>query len=317
MFDDAVLDTLTVGTITGMGHSFGQRLISWFSRFWNRAAQSAPAPHESEATQEDVNESQAEESLTAEMVADLQKIETEKDYQHFVDGLKSAGVPLDTSASEQLRALQNEVLGKSASSQTLKGLADIAAAAMQRAGVEPVDLRRWQTLAERLSENGLEAAAPPKAETTRVPASVAAAKRPSTFWVWNRQEVDRRLTAFIKRVVLNCRAACEEFLASGDEMASLRKVRELRERLDIVNELLMTTPTLIPETRSLRIDGKRIKELVAGLEQGMKSAETLAEGTRKLLERSPPNTEWLASADTCLQAAANLNHNIRLRRAVR
>jgi hypothetical protein len=311
MFDPLVLDPLTVGTATGIGHSFGQRLFAWASRLWNRTRQGTAT------TEPTTEETLEQEVLAADMVVDLQKIETEKDYQQFVDGLQASGIPVDASTAEQLRALQTEVLGRAASLQTLKSLADIAAEALQRVGVEPVDLRRWQSLAERLTESGPATDSSPTTATPHVPVDVATAKRPSTFWVWNRQEVDRRLTTFIKRVVQNCRAACDEFLSSGDDMSALRKVRELRERLDVIHELLTTTPTFAPETRALRLDGKKTKELIVNLEQGVTSAETLADGTRKLLERSPAATEWLSSADACLRAAASLNHDIRMRRSVR
>lgn len=311
MFDPLVLDPLTIGTATGIGHSFGQRLFAWVSRLWNRT------PRGADVTEPTKEESVEQETLAADMIADLQKIETEKEYQQFVDGLQASGIPVDVSTAEQLRALQTEVLGGAASLRTLKSLADVTAEALRRAGVEPVDLRRWQTIAERLTENHLATELSSTTAKPHVLVDVVNAKRPSTFWVWNRHEVDRRLTAYINRVVQNCRAACDEFLSSGDDMSALRKIRELRERLDVIHELLATTPTLAPETRALRLDGKKAKELIANLEQGVTSAETLADGTKKLLTRSPAADEWLIDADACLRAAASLNHDIRMRRSVR
>lgn len=314
MFDPLVLDPLTIGTATGIGHSFGQRLFAWVSRLWNRSSPTESAPV---AASEPAIDSVAEQNAVAEeLVAELKKVRTEDDYEQFVAGLGSAGLPLDSTTVDQLHALRQEVLD-AAASKTVCSLAEIAASALQRVGVEPPDLRRWESLADRIAAEELDASETCETRASSAPVHVALARRPKTFWVWNRQEVDRRYLNFIGRIVRDGRSACREYVASGDDIAALRKVKEVGDRLEVLEGLLATTPTLAPQTGSLRLDGKRIKELVARLEAGVEAAESLNSGLNNLLGRKTVDAEWTTSADGCLRATARLDQELRARRSVR
>ena len=116
-----------------------------------------------------------------------------------------------------LEELHDELLRKTLPpEQAVPRLAQLTAEAFERAGIEQVDLRRWQNLSERLSDESLEPISTTSLTSTSRPigVGVATAKRPSTWHIWSRHEVDRRLLQFTCRTVKTCRTACDQALGS-------------------------------------------------------------------------------------------------------
>ena len=251
-----------------------------------------------------------------ELAADLAQVRNSGDWDRLVQSLKAAGVPVDIPAAKQLDAIRDDLLQKAVSAPlTVSRLGQLTAEAFERAGIEQPDLRRWQTVSDRLRDD----APDPVASVTvpEVAVGVAKVRRPSTWFVWSRQETDRRQLHYTRRAVRNCRAACDRALASLRDLPALRQVRDLNSQLVMIEELLDTMPPLEPRTASLKIDKQTMKMLLRSLEDAVVTTERLAQETGQLFTQTPSTEGWQQALNSCLRSASKLTQLVRDRRTVR
>ena len=262
-----------------------------------------------------------QDSTMAELAGDLAKIRSREEWEQLVFSLRAAGVPVDKTAAKELESMRDEVLSKAVNpNQAVTSLAQLTADAFERAGIEEPDLRRWQTVSERLKDDGPEAddgLSGTSAGAFAPAIGLATTKRPWTWHVWSRQEVDRRQLHYTKRTVRHCRAACEQALATIRELPVLRQVRDLNTQLSLIEELLATMPPLDPRTASLKLDSKTIKSLLRSLEEAVVTTERLAKQTENLFKQVPTSPGWQDALQMCLHSTSKLNQLVRDRRTVR
>ena len=251
------------------------------------------------------------------MSAILGGLKSEAEWKAVQAGLAQAGIPFDDTASRELAALREDTLKRAISpTESTNRLAMLTAKAFERAGVHLPDLVRWQNVSRRLTDEVFENSAE-LSPTLASPVGVATAKTPSTWWVWNQAEVDRRRLRFVSRSVDHCSTACSQALATIRDLPTLRQLRELRDQLTLVSDLLDTMPPLSPEIRSLRVEGWKVKELLKSVEQAVSASDTLSAQTRRMLGANPETSEWQTALQECRQSTHLLIQNLNDRRAVR
>lgn len=266
-----------------------------------------------------VDQPSADERL-AELAAELAQIKTEGDWNRLVDSLKRAGVPLDSQTTQRLAVLQDSIRERHISPAAgVQRLAELTADAFERAGIVKQDLESWQTLSERLGDVDAELESTPHTAPQESPVSVAVAalKRPTTWFVWTREEVDRRQLLYTRRTVLNCRLACEQALMHVRDLQPLRQVRELKEQLSLTEEMLATVPPLNPARSSLRVDKQVAKRLISAYADAVKTADLLARSTDQMLSSPPSSDAWQRHFLACREASTKLNQYVRDRRNIR
>ncbi len=287
----------------------------------------------------------AQPSVPSELTSELKQIRTVEDWNRLEQSLRIGGVPFDKQALHQLNELRDKLLAQSIEpNMVATGLARMTAEAFERAGITRPDLQRWQTISDRLAGIDSEgtgddhqtplmsltgaaavplsasAAASATASAT-VPAtvatSVATSKRPSTWLVWNRVDVDERQLRYTRQSLRHCRNACAQGLASLDDLASLRQIRELNEQFQLIEELLATTPKLNAETASMRLDSHMVKQILKSVEEGVLTTEQLAIELDTLFTQTPGSPSWTRSVITCSRFTSRLSQLVRDRRAIR
>lgn len=249
------------------------------------------------------------------LATELAEVKTPQDWARVVDGLKAAGVPVDSPTTEKLAALQNEVLDRHIPpADAVRQLGELTADAFQRAGIEEPDLQRWQLISQTLGDipdNGS------SEESTPASVSVAKSKRPSTWFVWSRDEVDRRQLLFTRRTVKNCRTACEQGVLHLRDMSALREVRGLKEQLTLIEDMLTSIPPLTPSRSAMRVDREVAKTLVAAYADAVKTTDQLAGQIDLLLKTAPNSDDWTERLQSCRESVSKLGQMVRDRRAVR
>lgn len=270
-----------------------------------------------------IRESQSTEAINTagdatftELAQEVSQVRNASDWDKLVGSLKGAGVPVDAATTKQLDQIRDDVIRKAINpNQAVTGLARLTAEAFERAGIQEPDLRSWQNLSERLSTVDAPDTAGPASEYAAV--GVAGHKRPSTWCVWSRQEVDRRLLQFTRRTVRNCKVACDQALASLREIAPLRQVRDFNTQLTMIEELLATMPPLDPRTASLKIDAHTAKTLVKSLEEAVLVTESLSKQADLLFSQATSTPAWNDAMHQCMRSVTKLAQLVRDRRTVR
>ena len=304
----------TSGAAVALGQSFVFRFMPWMLRAWNwlRGRPSSISPGSS-----DLSESMDGATL-AELGTELQGATDAGHWDHVVEGLKSSGVPIDKTAADQLDELRDDLIKKAIGApQAVTRLGTLTAEAFERAGIGQPDLERWQNISERLRDDAPEPVVEAKPVAEPVAVGVARVQRPSTWFVWSRQETDRRQLHYMRRAVRNCRAACEQALASMRDLPSLRQVRDLNGQLVMIEELLDTTPPLEPRSAMFKLDTQTVKSLLKSLEEAVLTAERLIQDTSKLFLQQPSTSEWQQALNACLRSSSRLSQLVRDRRTVR
>ncbi|HBJ35006.1 MAG TPA: hypothetical protein DDZ51_09645 [Planctomycetaceae bacterium] len=250
----------------------------------------------------------------AEVLAELARVKTAADWQELVSSVSSLGVPIAPTALAQLNQMQQQVLDRTATPVAVANrLAEVTSQALQEAGITQPDLRRWQRIEECLRDELLE----PETEATPAGVAVVVAKRPSTWFTWNRDELDRKLVAYIHKTIKHCLASCEQSLRSVRDMSALRQIRDWHQELELINELSNTLPSLNQKAATLRLNPKRAKEAAKSLEEAVLTAEKLARQAASLFQQTPGSDSWNLAMLECQRATSLLSQSIQDRRDVR
>ncbi len=247
-----------------------------------------------------------------ELTQAIDSLQTPQAWAAVPQSLAQAGLPLDTTAEAELRAMQQAVLQKQLSpEQAANRLAALTAAAIERAGINVPDLSTWRTSARKLDDDApVEPASTPSA-------AVDAVRRPGTWWVWDRTEVDRRLQRFLRRVSQHCRSGLDQAMLTVPELPVLRKLRDLQTQITMLDELLATLPTAEPRTRGLRLDGPHVKEAARALQTAVTQAEKLRTSIDTLLRTPTDQPNWTTTWSESSQSATILSQHLRDRRILR
>jgi hypothetical protein len=259
-----------------------------------------------------------------ELVRAVESPRSPADWTKVLEQLQQFGVDLPPSAAAELAALQQTTLDRvTAPTRVLGRLAELTAHAFERAGIEPADLQRWQRIEDCLaSDPDLESAAHSAAASSApylAPVAVAPLTRPSTWFAWTREELDRRLTTYLRRTVRRCDQACELALRTSVdcELALLRELRNWRTDLGVLEQFLSSLPPLHVKTRSLRPLSGRGKEATRALEEAALVATNLHTATTRLFQQPVGSISWSQQMLACRQATAQLTQQVRERRDLR
>lgn len=271
-----------------------------------------------------------------ELVRGVQALRSASDWSKLLDDLRQFGVELPKSAAAELAQMQQPVLDRVAGPDSVAGsgtaagtdriagteralgrLAELAAEAFERAGIEPADLQRWQRVEDCLASEP--ECVPSSAGSASAPVAVAGLVRPSTWFAWTREELDQRLTTYLRRAVRRCDQACEQALRThvDCEVSLLRELRNWRTDLGLLEQLLTSLPPLNIKTRSLRPLSGRGKEATRGLEDAALVATNLMDATSRLFQQPVGSSSWNQNLLTCRQATSQLTQHIRERRDLR
>lgn len=249
-----------------------------------------------------------------EVIAELAKVKTASDWQELIDSVSAVGVPISATALTQLSLMQQQVLERTETPVAIANrLAEVASGALQEAGITQPDLRRWQEIQRCLGDDLL------ISEEQATPAGVAVvvSKRPSTWFTWNREELDRKLVAFIHKTLKHCMHSCEQSLRSVRDIPSLRQIRDWNRELELINGLVGTLPSLNQKSATLRLNPKRVKEASKSLEEAVLTAEQLGRKAAALFQQVPSSEAWNAAMLECQRMASLLSQSIQDRRDVR
>jgi hypothetical protein len=299
------LSHLVVGTVTGMGHALGQRLLRFLLQSRSEVVTEDRKSAESHSRA-------AEAAALAEALAAADKPEH---WSALRGSLRDAGVPFDATALAELASLQAAALKQaSAPSQTVDRLAKLTESAFARAGVELPDLRRWASLSRKLDGEELDDGVTPAIGAAA--ARVATDAPPRTWLIWNQAEIDRRLLRFVRRGIDQGLAACDQAQPSLQDPPSLRKLHGIRQQLELARDLLATMPSLTPASKALRVDGALVKELIRSTRQAVECTDVLARSLNEFLSAATAADREKANL-SCGQAASILIQVLRDRRAVR
>lgn len=312
------------GAIVGLGQGLGHKVMAMVLKYLGRAGKASEtcaisadcrvSSHAERAESQGRCASSDDEDL-AQVVSSLKN---EAEWKNLESALNQSGLPLDSSAAKALATLGDEVLKKEIGTANAVGrLAKLTAEAFERAGIELPDLARWDSLSARLADDDSLTPVEEEVGPASIPVAVANVKRPATWWIWSREDVDGRLLRFVARGVEHCWTGCNQALTAIHDLSALRQLRELREQLVLIRELLQTMTPLVPDKRALRVEGWRVKQLLSGVEQAVQAAETLSNEMRIMLASQPGNKEWQTAFTKCGQSAAVLVQTLRDRRAVR
>lgn len=249
------------------------------------------------------------------LVSVISEVNSPADWESkIVDSLTQMQIPLDLTARQELERLQNEVLKKQRSpTQSVTRLAQLTADSFERAGISTNELSRWRQSALRLEDDFSDLEEQEQLNSISSSA-VVNEKRPGTFWVWSRPEVDRRLLRYLKRVTSHCRLGCEQGLQRNQSLPLLRQLKQLEEHLILLDELLKTTPSLTAVIPSRRINGQVTKSLVRQLESAVRFGESLNKKMDLLLSQPEYNSDWQKVNSECLREIDKLTQHVRDRR---
>jgi len=259
-----------------------------------------------------------------ELVRAVQSLRSVSEWSKLLDEIQQFGIEFPKSAATELAQMQQPVLDRVAGSDHVAGsdrvlgrLAELAAEAFERAGIAPADVQRWQRLEDCLaSEPEL---ATPAGGSSSAPVAVAGLARPSTWFAWTREELDQRLTTYLRRAVRRCDQACEQALRTHVEceVSVLRELRNWRTDLGLLEQFLTSLPPLNIKTRSLRPLSGRGKEATRGLEDAALVATNLIDATSRLFQQPVGSSSWNQNLLTCRQATSQLTQHVRERRDLR
>ena len=290
-----------------------------------------PAPAEAAAEQPAAVEATVvEELIVPEVVEEVERelagvvgqVQSDAQWDLFLGDLEEAGLETDETAAAELDEMGEKLVdGELRADQVAARIRQMADAAAQRAGVPQPDLRRWRGLALRLRTMEEPArqdeAAPAQPAPTGPPVRLQAGKRPWTWWMLRRRSVDDRLRRFLGETTRQSRAALQQYRGGLSEIRHAARIRELDQRLQIVEDLLGTVPTLAPRQRKLRPDRARVKELVRSVERAVTAAEMTQAAGRKILQCEPGSEAWEEAAADTQSAVDTLAEHLRARRTVR
>lgn len=304
----------TSGAAVALGQTFVLRFMPWLVHAWNWLR---GRPSNGSSASSDLNAAKDDATL-AELGTELQGATDAGHWDHVVEGLKCSGVPIDKTAAAQLEQLRDDLIKKATDApQAVTRLGTLTAEAFERAGIGQPDLERWQNISERLGDDAPEPIVEIKPVAESLAVGVARIQRPSTWFVWSRQEADRRQLHYTRRAVRNCHAACDQALASMRDLPSLRQVRDLNGQLVMIEELLDTTPSLEPRAAMFKLDSQTVKSLLQSIEEAVLTAERLTQETSKLFFQQPSTPEWQQALSACMRSTSRLSQLVRDRRAVR
>ncbi|MAT15967.1 MAG: hypothetical protein CMJ46_11940 [Planctomyces sp.] len=273
---------------------------------------SAESRHSKPSVSLDEFESQREfDSLAAE----LNSVDSEASWKKLVmDPLERMNIPFDSKTRAELQRMQEEVIRRAISPETsVTRLAQLTEAALERAGISLGDLKLWRHSALRLDNDFSDLEDLDSAKTpTQV--GVSTTKRPGTFWVWNRSEVDRRLLRYLRSITANGLHACNQGILRNENLDLARQLKKLEEQLELLSELIKTTPNLKKAVPGLRVDGKTAKVLVNQLNTAVRHGEKLNSHLAELLSQLEYDSNWEKIYSACLTDIDRLIFHVRERR---
>jgi hypothetical protein len=113
------------------------------------------------------------------------------------------------------------------------------------------------------------------------------------------------------------RLACEQAGSLITELAPLKNLRRIVERLDMVLLQLEGIPPLQIETRGLRLDSHGSRALLKSLDGAAQASTDLTKSLNRLLATAPGSQEWNQAQLEVLRHTDLIAQHVRERRDVR
>jgi hypothetical protein len=270
-------------------------------------------------------------------------VQDDAEWDELVGQLEAGGMTLDESAADELDALGAAVVDRQVGvAQAAERVSQLADAARQTAGIVGPDLRRWQGLALRLrlldaaleqdgdgnvERNSFRSEPEPysskrnefRSTTGRQSerSEFRSTKRPWTWWILRRSSIDMRLRQFLQDTVRQTRASLDEYRSRLEQIATAARVKELSDRLRLVEDLLATVPTLTPRPRQYRLDREQVHQAVQNIERAVTAAELAQAAVYAVFSRPEGSTDWQIALAEATGAVSALDNHLRARRQVR
>jgi uncharacterized protein YgfB (UPF0149 family) len=251
-------------------------------------------------------------------------------WDELVTQLEAGGMTLDEAAADELDAVGAAVVDRQMdAAQAAQRVSQLAAAARSQAGIASPDLRRWQGLALRLrlldaaaetddggnvERNSFRFEPEPRSGERN---EFRSTPRPWTWWMLRRSSVDTRLRQFLQDAVRQTRAALDEYRGRLTQIGTAARVKELSDRLRLVEDLLATVPTLAARPRQYRLDRDQVSQAVQSIERAVTAAELAQAAIHALSARSEDSADWQAALAEATTAVSALEVQLRGRRQVR
>ena len=261
------------------------------------------------------------------LAAAIDSVQDDAQWDDLVGQLEAGGMALDESAADELDALGAAVVERRVgAAQAAERVSQLADAARHAAGIVDPDLRRWQGLALRLrlldvspespGDDGPKCPSHPSATGVR-PRAAAKIRRPWTWWMLRRSSIDTRLQQFLQDTVRQIRASLDEYRNGLEQIAAAARVKELSDRLRLVEDLLETVPILTPRPRQYRLDRDQARQAVQNIERAVTAAELTHAAVHALSARPAGSAEWQTALAEATGAVSSLDNHLRARRHVR
>ena len=235
------------------------------------------------------------------LAAAIESVQDDAQWDDLVGQLEAGGMALDESAADELDALGAALVDRQVgAAQAAERVSQLAEAARHAAGIVDPDLRRWQGLALRLrlldvspespSDDGGKSSSHPSPTGVR-PRAAAKIRRPWTWWMLRRSSIDTRLQQFLQDTVRQIRASLDEYRNGLEQIAAAARVKELSDRLRLVEDLLETVPILTPRPRQYRLDRDQARQAVQNIERAVTAAELTHAAVHALSARPADSAE--------------------------
>lgn len=251
----------------------------------------------------------------------VQRIRSVDDWEQLVAAVDEQVGGLAMETIEELEDLGQAVMAdKSACAATTARLRELANAAADRAGIADLQHMRMRGLDLRLQSFEAPDSHSDSDRDSNSPAAngpeIRSKRRPWTWWLLSRISADRRLVNYLRRTTSEMKSSFERFRLDSKISGSRVALRRIDERLELLEQMLESVPTLRPGG-SLRLSRTQIARVLTHVERAATLMETALSQSRELNHSSSETDQWKSDVANVSSTLDALIATLRDRRQVR
>lgn len=276
-------------------------------------------PDEKIQSQNDMNlaafESDSTERDLDQLIADSSK--DDREWSSLVSEITKLLPECSSETRNRLRLMQSEILdGKATAREIADSIANLTSEGLTRAGVSPPDLQRWMLLEQSLVQTGSGTSTNITGVESSFAIGINSVRRPGTFLTWNREEVERRLTDFVKASVMQSRSTCAQAMRQTQisDLGVLRQIRDLERELLAIESLLLSTGTQRMQSRVVRLTTHQKQQQLKALEMAAVHAGELVSRLGLMFREKPNHDSWNDRLHEVKTTVTMLEQSVQLRR---
>lgn len=248
---------------------------------------------------------QFESSEGKELVSEFKKLNNKDQLDELIKSLN-----IGQSASEQLSIFHEHSVNPEL---LLQKLAESASTACTNAGISVPDLERWSRLEECLNEE-------PSTLNPETPSGlkVEHSKKPSVWFTWNREDLDRKMVGYIKSTIDRSISTCQTTLRrQSNDMSSMRQFRDLLNELQLTKDLIASTPLLFVKSSGLQLKSWQVKDALKSSEMAVLESQNLRTRLSGLFSQPAGSHQWNQEMNDCFVSISSLTQHLQSRRQIR